>query len=222
MIDRPSVVLVDLDDTLYPQAEWLAGAWEAVAAAAEELGAPRDDLLSALQSIAGEGSDRGRIIDRSLERIGRSDMLVAPLVESFLSHRPIGLHPYPGVVDALGHLQDRTVVIVTDGVPEIQRHKVAALGISHLVDHVVVSDDAGREYRKPDPHSLKVGLELANAVPADAVMIGDRPEKDVAAAHALGVHAIRVRTGEYATRPDEPMADAVVDSFAAAVALIAS
>ena len=38
--------------------------------------------------------------------------------------------------------------------------------------------------------------------PADVVHVGDRPAKDVAGAHAVGMRCLRVRTGEYADSPD--------------------
>jgi len=68
MIDA---VLFDLDDTLYPQAAWLEGAWNAVAAAAPA-GVDRAELRLALLRIASEGTDRGRIINRALESGGRA------------------------------------------------------------------------------------------------------------------------------------------------------
>ncbi len=65
-----SAALFDLDDTLYPQGSWLAGAWAAVAARGTRLGLPRPELLAALHAVAALGSDRGHIIDRALERCG--------------------------------------------------------------------------------------------------------------------------------------------------------
>ena len=57
---------LDLDDTLFDQREWLAGAWEAVADAAA--GVDPQVMLAALVDIAAEGSAKGRIIDRALAR----------------------------------------------------------------------------------------------------------------------------------------------------------
>jgi hypothetical protein len=65
---RPLAVTVDLDDTLFPQREVLDGAWHEVAATGASMGAPERPLLAALTDVASEGSDRGRIIDRALQR----------------------------------------------------------------------------------------------------------------------------------------------------------
>ena len=78
-------VLFDLDDTLFPQAEYLKGAWRAVAVRGIEWGIPHEAFARELKSVAAEGSDRGRIIDRALARVGRSDVSSAPLVDVFQS-----------------------------------------------------------------------------------------------------------------------------------------
>ena len=59
-----AAVLCDLDDTLFPQADWLDGAWRAVAEAAAEQGVPQGPFLKALHEIAAEGSARGGITAR--------------------------------------------------------------------------------------------------------------------------------------------------------------
>ena len=52
--------------------------------------------------------------------------------------------------------------------------------------------------------------------PAQAVLIGNRPE-DAARASAAGMHAVRVRTGDCAVRPDHPATWLSATCFAAAV-----
>jgi putative hydrolase of the HAD superfamily len=91
---------------------------------------------------------------------------------------------------------------VTDGDPVIQRAKVRALALD--VDVVVCSDENGREHRKPDPLPFFDALDALALDASGAVFVGDRPDKDVAGAIAAGMRAVRVHTGEYASRPDEP------------------
>lgn len=210
-------VLVDLDDTLYPQAQWLEGAWERVADHGRRYGVDSSILLENLTSIAAKGSDQGHIIDKALAASGGDSASVKPLVAAFMAHRPTALRPYTGVTEALVRLGERhSLAIVTDGVPSIQRAKVKALGIRKYVDLVLVSDDVSRAERKPSPSVLIRAMRAMDCSPTDSVMIGDRPEKDVAAASAAGVRSVRVRTGEYRASPDVPMADVVVNSFAEA------
>ncbi len=222
-----TAVTVDLDDTLYPQADWLAGAWHAVAAAAGRRGLDQAALYEVLLRVCAEGSDGGGIVDRALAEIGVPADLAAELVPSlvavFAGHRPARLRPYPGVVEALGGLAERLpVVVVTDGMPQVQHAKVEALGIGHLVAAVVVSDElGGRHLRKPHPAPFARALEVLGRTPAEVVHVGDRPEKDVRGAAAAGMRCVRVATGEYAAVPDgdhRPWRTAA--TFAEAVALL--
>jgi putative hydrolase of the HAD superfamily len=198
-------VLVDLDDTLFPQAEWLAGAWGAVSDRADALGLDGAALRGQLVRVAAQGSDRGGIIDQALVAIGvQPEPHVPALVSAFSGHAPQRLTAYPGAIAALERLHAAVpVVLVTDGNPAIQLAKIAALGLAGLLDHVVVSDDlGGRLVRKPHPAAFRHALTLLDLPPSDVVHIGDRSAKDVAGAHGVGMRCVRVRTGEYGALPD--------------------
>jgi putative hydrolase of the HAD superfamily len=199
MIDA---VLLDLDDTCFDQREFLAGAFGAVARQAGELGVDEDRLRDALETIAAAGSDRGRIIDQALQAVG-ARVPVEPLVDAFRSYRPARLSPYPGVRESLGRMRRVAPVgLVTNGEPAGQRAKLAALGLDDAFDVVVFSDELGRSFRKPHPAPFLQALRLLDADPGRSFFIGDHPDRDVAGAQHAGMRAIRVQTGEYASRPD--------------------
>ncbi len=212
-------VLFDLDDTLYPQAEYLGLAWFAVAERGARLGLDRDRLLAALTTVAGRGSARGGIIDEAVRLVGADRVhgsaggraegwagtVVPELVAAFHAVRPSRLTPYPGVPEALRELRSRVpIAVVTDGAVAGQRAKLAALGLADAFDAVVLSDAWGRAFRKPHPLPFRTALRHLGVDAADAVMVGDRPDKDIAGAAALGMRTIRVRTGEYRNHPDHP------------------
>jgi putative hydrolase of the HAD superfamily len=214
-------VLFDLDDTLYDQQRWLAGAWHAVAGHAAQRGVDVEPFERALRDLAADGSDQGGIIDRALARVGDPQVAVAPLVATFRSHAPEHLDPYPGVVDALEDLHTRVPLgLVSDGDPTIQRAKLAALDLARLFHTVVLSDEHGRAHRKPDPLPFRVALTGLGVDPADAIYVGDRPAKDVAGATAAGLRAIRVHTGEWRDDPDDPRAWASVPTVVDAIELL--
>ena len=195
-------VTVDLDDTLFPQSSWLAGAWLAVAEASGIAG-----LHPALLACASAGSDSGGIIDRALARVGVEDPspMLPSLVAAFTGWAPDSLDLYPGALHALVRLRSAgmAIAVVTDGNPYIQRSKLKALQLYGLVDHVVLSDEiGGRSTRKPSPAPFLRALELCGTAASATVHVGDRPAKDVVGAAAAGLRCIRVRTGEYAPTPD--------------------
>lgn len=201
-----SVVIFDLDDTLYLQRDYLNGAWMAVAHCATEQGVDERALIDALLDVSSRGSDQGGIIDKALDLIGVTGVEVQPLVEAFLGFQPQSLELLPGVPETLANLRSAGIptAIVTDGSLKTQRAKLDALGVEQLVDVVVLSDEAGRQYRKPHPRPFLTAIERLRVAPSSAVVIGDRPDKDVAAAAGAGIRAVRVQTGEYANRPDHP------------------
>ena len=216
-----AAVLFDLDDTLFAQADWLAGAWEAVVAAATPLGVAPAPFAAALTRIAAGGSDRGRIIDRALDAVGAGEVPVASLVAAFRAYRAPRLSPFPGVARALARLRRRVPIgLVTDGDPSIQRGKLTSLRLVGSFDVVVYSDQLGREHRKPDPLPFHVAASRLGAPVASTVVVGDRPAKDVAGALAAGMRPVRVRTGEYAGWPDDPPAWRTVDEVGAAIDLV--
>jgi putative hydrolase of the HAD superfamily len=214
-------VLFDLDDTLYPQASWLEGAWHAVALRAAADGVDPTALEAELHAIAARGSDQGRIIDQALASLGAERVDVAPLLRAFRGHQPTRLEPYPGVDDALGRLGARVPLgIVSDGDPEIQRAKLDAVGLGARFAVVVLSDEHGREHRKPAALPFERALAALGVEPAASVYVGDRPEKDVAGAAAAGMRSIRVRTGEWRARPDDVRAFACLDTVVEAIDLL--
>ena len=221
----PLAVVVDLDDTLYPQAAYLAGAAAAVGAAATAAGLDGDAVHTALVAELAAGSDTGGTIDRALLAAGvgpgELSALLPGLVAAFTGHRPDHLPTYPGVEAALTALAAAVpLACLTDGAPAIQRAKLAGTGLDRLLPLVVLSDEVGgRAARKPAPAGL-LTIAARLGVPADRLlMIGDRPGKDVAVAAAVGARAIRVRQGEYAGAPDVPAAWAVTDTFPEAAQL---
>ena len=191
-------VLFDLDDTLYPQAQWLEGAWGKVCASAMRWGVKPEVLQPAIRSVAAEGSAGGGIIDRTLALLDVEHVPVAELVAAFRAHTAPVLVPYPGARDLLRALRSRVPVgLVTDGYEATQRSKVSSLNLDDAFDVVVYSDQWGRQFRKPHPKPFTLALDALAVAPEQAVFVGDHPVKDVEGPQAIGMRSVRVRTGEY-------------------------
>jgi FMN phosphatase YigB (HAD superfamily) len=226
VVSSPDLIVVDLDDTLYPQAEYLAGAWKHVAETAGRYGTDPAALHAHLTRVCAErGSGGGAIIDTALHRTGADPVLAPVLVAAFKAFRPAHLPLYPGVQAALAGLaRIAPVVILTDGDPDTQHAKLDATGIrEHVAGFCITDELGGRHLRKPDPAGLLHLCATFNADPARTVVIGDRPGKDLAVAHATGSRAVRVLTGEYAGQANDPGCVCVtLPTFAAAADHVAS
>jgi FMN phosphatase YigB (HAD superfamily) len=97
---------------------------------------------------------------------------------------------------ALVQLRSRGVRVVAasnwdSSLPEV----LERTGLAELLDGVVSSAGAGAA--KPDVALLEAALRLAGSAPAEALHVGDRLDKDVDGALALGMRAVLIaRDGE--------------------------
>lgn len=203
-------LLIDLDDTLYDERTYVRSGFRVVAAevARRFPHVPADRFFDAMIGEL-DAHGRGKVFDRALERAELSTHLVPELVQLYREHIPeIAL--WPGVADTLASLRkDYRLAIVTDGLGVMQRRKVAALGVEPLVDAVLYCWE--HESPKPDPGPYAEALRRLDLTPEEAVVIGDNPAHDMAAARALGCRSIRVLGGRFAR--EEGAADLTVARF---------
>ena len=85
------------------------------------------------------------------------------------------------------------------------------LGFGHLFAGYVSSHDTG--YGKPHPAMLERCLDVVGADASRAAIIGDRPERDIAGARAVGMRAIWMRPPDFVGLA-EPAPDAEVRRWA--------
>lgn len=196
-------LIIDLDDTLYDERDYVLSGFRAVAGeiARRFPGSDADGLYGGMVAEL-DAHGRGKVFDRALEQAGvdAGPELVRALVEAYRDHRPqIAL--WPGVADALASLaRDYRTAVVTDGLSQMQRRKVDALGVEALVAEVLYCWE--HEAPKPDPACYIEALRRLDARPEEAVVIGDNPAHDMAAARAIGARSIRVLTGRFAAQGD--------------------
>jgi HAD superfamily hydrolase (TIGR01509 family) len=81
--------------------------------------------------------------------------------------------------------------IVTSAHLNVFEHMDAALGLTDLVQAVVLADDVRPDY-KPHPKGLLIACERLGVDPAECVYIGDQ-ECDLQAAAAAGMDSILIR-----------------------------
>jgi putative hydrolase of the HAD superfamily len=155
-----------------------------------------------------EASDRERLADlrlRCAEVLRRAlppaarELGIDPLVAALLA--ALRFRPYDEVPAALAALRAAGLTLVVVSNWDISLHdQLAATGLAQQVDGAVSSAEVG--VGKPHPEIYVRALELAGAVAADAVMVGDSPDTDIAGARALGIAAVLVdRLGTAAAAP---------------------
>jgi putative hydrolase of the HAD superfamily len=102
--------------------------------------------------------------------------------------------------------------IITNAVLEGQREKLETLDALHRFDHVIASGEVG--VAKPDPGIFAAAVDAFGVTPADAVYVGDRLETDALGAVAAGL------TGVWIDRPGIATADELERAAAAGAFVI--
>jgi len=83
---------------------------------------------------------------------------------------------------------DAALGVITNGEGEIQRAKLAAIGLGERFPLVVASSEAG--CAKPDSAIFALACERLGVAPADAACVGDRLDLDAHGAAAAGLRGI--------------------------------
>ena len=161
----PSLVIFDLDDTLYPyEPSHRAGTEALTRFAAMELGVKERAFLdvwdSALKKVKGRlgatGSSHNRLLygHEAIEMLGlRSQPALAlALEQEYWREYMLAAKLRPGAWDLLSSLRynNLPIAIVTDLTAQIQFRKLVHLELDQVVDHVVTSEEAATD---------KIGLE---------------------------------------------------------------
>ncbi|MDA1096438.1 MAG: HAD family hydrolase [Chloroflexi bacterium] len=115
-----------------------------------------------------------------------------------------------GVEDILAWLRERVLLgLITNGPGELQRRKIATLGIEGSFDSITISGEVGQH--KPDPSLFVTALETVGVRAKESLYLGDRPIIDIGGAQRAGMTAILIRKRYPFPLPTEPQADFTID-----------
>ncbi|MBR8834765.1 MAG: HAD family hydrolase [Stigonema ocellatum SAG 48.90 = DSM 106950] len=198
-MDNIKVLVFDLDDTLFPEHEFVFSGFQAVS-----------DWVQSKYGISGffniawklfkEGK-RGKIFDQTLDdlEIKYENSLIQELVQVYREHKPaISLHEDAQWV--IEHFKsEKQLGLITNGFLKTQQNKVRALGIESSFKEIVYCDAYGFKNWKPSPVPYKKMMEFTGSEGDECMYIGDHPYKDFVAAKNLGWLTLRIcrKDGEY-------------------------
>ena len=192
------VLVFDLDDTLYPELNYVHSGFRAVAVFLSPLlDVPAETLAAGMvaeEAVLG----RGQVFDNVLRQHGRwSKALVANCLRTYRQHRP-ELTLYPDAERCLARFADWPLYIVTDGHKEVQARKVTALHLAGRVRHAYLTNRYGRHRAKPDPHVFQLICRREGVTPNEVTYVGDNVRKDFVGIKPLGFSTVRILRGNYA------------------------
>jgi putative hydrolase of the HAD superfamily len=195
-VRRPAAILFDLDDTLYPERQFVDSGFAAVARFLGSVTGRSPDELARRLIVLHDHLGRGHLFDTLLAELGRpvDRDLVLACVLTYRTHAP-SLQPFPGVVDALGAVRDAGIRtgLVSDGHAATQHQKLSALpDVQRMLDVVVMTGDLGDQHAKPSQMPFLVACRLLGVAPTDAIYVANDSRKDFLGARGAGLRTIRV------------------------------
>jgi putative hydrolase of the HAD superfamily len=214
-IETPAVIL-DLDDTLYLERDYVRSGFDAVGRHVAQKCAVHD-FGERCWSLFERGV-RGTTFDQVLEETSLSGVLEqAELIDVYRGHVP-SIRLRDDVVKFLNAWpKDRPLGLISDGPVASQSAKIAALELEHRLYPIVLSDEFGTEFRKPHDKPFEVVERALGLRPDQLTYIADNPRKDFVAPRRRGWYTIRIRRpqGEHSERedPNDCPADADIVSF---------
>jgi phosphoserine phosphatase len=117
--------------------------------------------------------------------------LAHSLALRFPAERRSRMRSYPDAAPVLEALAARhPLALVTNGMSDLQREKLAASGFGACFGAVIVSGELG--VAKPDPAVFAAALEALDAPADGATMIGDSVGRDIEGALAAGLRPVWV------------------------------
>jgi putative hydrolase of the HAD superfamily len=203
---RIDLVLFDLDDTLHDDTFAYQSAAEEVA---REVAAEHGvDALALKAAYVAEAEGfwqrlspkdlkvklsrvRASMWQNALESVGVASPEVAEQsAERYNAYRSKYYTLFPGAVDLLKTLRERGMKlgIVTNGLSETHREKIALLRISEYFDAIFLADEVGMI--KPDPLLFAHACRTLGGAPAHSAMVGDRYDRDIRGALEAGLFTI--------------------------------
>ena len=204
-------LVFDLDDTLYPEIEFVRGGYWAVARhVASRSSWPEDAVFCRMMTVF-NSQGRDMVLSTVIDEFAGTSTSISELVEVYRRHLP-SIRLCNGYEDLLQRLHHNFKIgILTDGLPEVQRRKVKALRLKTMVDAVIYTWDCGPELEKPHSQGFELIMRALDVSPAESVFIGDNPLKDGQGARNAGMRFIQVLSEDTKSKSNGVSAEAKTD-----------
>ncbi|WP_394903130.1 HAD family hydrolase [Clostridium butyricum] len=191
--------IFDLDDTLYYEKMYVLEAFKNVCRyISKKNNKDINKLYKECVDILDEYG-RGRVFNILCENNNLKED-ISKLV-SIYRHTEPKLELYLDSIEFIEYIKYKSMKtgIITDGCSKVQWNKIRALGLERVIDKIIVTNDYGQGFSKPNKKSYIDIIEHFNVKPEESVYIGDNPTKDFIGAKEIGMKTIRIirNTGDH-------------------------
>lgn len=178
-VDNNTVIVFDLDDTLYNEIEYLKSAYKFIA---NQLDSTDKKLLYRnMFAMYRKGENVFQYL------VDKYNIEMSDLITLYRNHTP-DIYLFDGLTEILELIIQKKgkLAIITDGRVKTQLAKLKALGIEDYFSKVVISEAIGTE--KPNQQNFSVVEEDLPA--AEYYYIGDNIKKDFVSPNLMGWRTI--------------------------------
>ena len=178
MINKNTHIVFDLDDTLYKEIDFVKSAYIYVCKyIRSRFGI---DFFSHIQECIDDGINFYDYIISKLHH--KHNFSIEKYLELYRFHYP-KLSLSADTTEFLNNISDRKIgfSIITDGRSISQNNKIKALGLSHLAQNIIISEETG--YEKPHVNNFKI---IEKIYPDKKLLyVADNTSKDFLAPNTL-------------------------------------
>lgn len=191
-------VVFDLDDTLFPEWQYVHSGYRAVGGHLRQSLGREDRFEEWLWQRFQRGQAAGAfdaLNEHFHLRLGGEQ--IASLVKVYRGHRPT-LRPFDGVGGMLSLLHGNfRLGLLSDGYLPAQRLKLEATGLQRFFDAVVFTEELGRQAWKPSTTGFEKISRMLDTPHSRCAYVADNIVKDFIAPNALGWRTIQfLRPGQ--------------------------
>jgi putative hydrolase of the HAD superfamily len=166
------------------------------------------DLEALIEGADDPGWDRRAFARRAASLFPSLGLVATEIARDHAARLASFVEPDQEVAELLSALAGRyRVAVVTDGSGQVQRAKLARLGLGAGTPRAFVSGELG--VAKPDPSPFRAALAWAGCRPEEALFVGDDPGRDIAGASEVGMATCWVSAGR-AYPPGFPRPDRTI------------
>lgn len=173
-VNANTVVVFDLDDTLYNELDYLISAYKFIANKVDAINSKQ--LFSIMLSLYKNRQDVFVFLET------KYSVTKLELLNNYRNHFP-EINLFPHILEFIQVIKSKSgkIAVLTDGRSATQRNKINALGLENIFNYVSISEEIG--FEKPSLEGFKLIEEEFKRT--DYFYIGDNLKKDFIAPNKL-------------------------------------
>lgn len=191
-------VVFDLDDTLISEKQYILSGFNKVSCEiSRKYNLDYKKVYRKMNEFFKE--DSKSVFNRTLGffNINYSNAEISELINIYRNHNP-KIEFYDDVIPTINKLKAMKIKlgIITDGYKETQLKKIEALRCRDIFDEIIITDELGREFWKPNEKAYKLMAKRLKVNFDEMIYVGDNEEKDFKGANNLGIITFKIERRE--------------------------